>query len=209
MLHNLLSCKGIFEFQPKSSFEKLTNSAVKGTHLPPIEEAPFLLLCCWILPNSSSAIWKLMTASCVDKCRGQAGKGLKEGHLSAIEEALLGAGIPAGYNWSHISSPLFLFGNCFDLSQCTEAKKVEKKCGQGVQTESWSISFWNIDQGKFIGFQRTSLRKEIHMQENFMQHGTYFISSHVPTLVRSWFTNYPRLAHAHCTMYIHCAFSKV
>ena len=62
-----------------------------------------------------------------DKCRGQAGKGLKEGHLSAIEEALLGAGIPAGYNWSHISSPLFLFGNCFDLSKCAEAKKVEKE----------------------------------------------------------------------------------
>ena len=125
MLHTLLllSCKGMFEV----FFWKVMTSVDEGAHLSPIEEASFLLLCCSILPNSSSAIWKLMTASCVDKCRGQAGKGLKEGHLSAIEEALLGAGIPAGYNWSHISSPLFLFGNCFDLSKWTEAKKIEKE----------------------------------------------------------------------------------
>ena len=60
---------------------------------------------------------------------GQSFAAVKEGHLSAIEEALLEARIPAGYNWSNISFPLFLCGNwmCFDLSKCIEAKKVQKE----------------------------------------------------------------------------------
>ena len=55
-----------------------------------------------------------------DKCCGQAGsKALKEGHLSAIEEALLGAWSPAGYRPSNISPfPLF-----FDLAKCKGEEK--------------------------------------------------------------------------------------
>ena len=111
------------------------------------------------LPKSSfEKLWPLLTNSAVKA-------GVKEGHLSAIEEAPLEARIPAGYNWSNISFPLSKTECLSDallfvqeiVQEMNRSPKSRKEIqARGPARLRVSLSASEILISKFIGFQRTA-----------------------------------------------------
>ena len=124
----------------------------------------FVVVMIKFLPKSTfEKLWPLLTNSAVKA-------GVKEGHLSAIEEAALEARIPAGYNWSNISFPLSKTECLSDallfvqeiVQEMNRSPKSRKEIqARGPARLRVSLSASEILISKFIGFQRTSLHKEI------------------------------------------------